>query len=342
LILSSIYGRIAALRRSWYEGRPAARKRLTRPVISVGNLVVGGSGKTPIVAAISRLLLDLGERPAILTRGYGRRRVSDGVVVVSNGRSILTTVSESGDEPQMLARALPSVPVLVSADRYLAGRLAEQRFGATVHLLDDAFQHVQLDRAIDLLVVSAEDIAEKVLPSGRLREPLAAARSADAVLAYTTAEEAQQMAVSLGVATSFAVATHYGAVRSIAGSPVTPSDRRVAAVAGIARPTRFVAALPPQGYDVVRELMFRDHHWFTLADIARIEAAAQDAHAALVVTTEKDAVRLEGFALSARWAVLPMEVTLDRSFTVWLESRLRSGLRQEPACAKAAAGGQVA
>ena len=137
--LSAIYGRVAQFRRSWYERDPSRRRRLARPVISVGNLVVGGAGKTPIVAAVARVLQQAGHRPAILSRGYGRRRRADGVVVVSDGVRVLVPAAESGDEPQMLARSLSGVPVLVAADRYLAGRLAEAQFQASVLLLDDGF-----------------------------------------------------------------------------------------------------------------------------------------------------------------------------------------------------------
>jgi tetraacyldisaccharide 4'-kinase len=303
-------------------------------VISVGNLVVGGSGKTPVVAAIARLLLAMGERPAILSRGYARRKGSDGVVVVSDGASVLVDVAASGDEPQMLARALPDVAVLVAADRYLAGRLAEQCFGATVMVLDDAFQHLQLDRTVDLLVVSLEDFGEQVLPSGRLREPLTAARRADAVLVHGGPDEAQQIAGTLGVPASFTVTNQYGAIRSIAGPMGTPSDSRVVAFAGIARPGRFFAALRDRGYDVAGELTFRDHHWFTGADVARIAAAARAARANLVVTTEKDAVRLEGGVpdgAELQWAVLPMEATIEpaSSFATWLQSRLRNHTGEE-------------
>ena len=122
-------------------GHPERRRRLSRPVISVGSLRVGGSGKTPIVALIARLLVEVGERPAVLSRGYGRRAASDGVTVVSDGASILASVDAAGDEPLMLARALPRVVVLVGSSRYLGGRLAEQQFAATVHVLDDGFQH---------------------------------------------------------------------------------------------------------------------------------------------------------------------------------------------------------
>jgi tetraacyldisaccharide 4'-kinase len=339
--LSALYGRAAALRRAWYERHPAARRRLTRPVISVGNLAVGGSGKTPIVAALARLLLEMGERPAILSRGYGRRATRDGVVVVSDGRSVVATVRESGDEPQMLARALPSVPVLVSADRYLAGRLAEERFDATIHVLDDAFQHLRLARTVDLLLVSADDLVDQVLPSGRLRESLSAARGADAVLTYC-ADERQKIAGTAGAGALFTVEIRHAAVRTLAGSAVDTGDRRVMAVAGIARPARFFSALRSQGYEIARELTFRDHHWFTGADVARIEAAARDAQAASIVTTEKDAVRLAGLELRGRWAVLPMDVVIEPPFAPWLASRLHPPHSQTPAGARPAADGPLA
>jgi tetraacyldisaccharide 4'-kinase len=327
--LSAIYGGVARFRRSWYERHPATRRRLTRPVISVGNLAVGGSGKTPIVAALARSLLDMGERPAVLSRGYARRITRDGVVVVSDGARVLVAVDESGDEPQMLANTLHGVPVLVSADRYLAGRLAVNRFGATVLLLDDGFQHLQLARTVDLLVVAPSDLTDEVLPSGRLREPLSAARCADAVLVYGDSDEAERVASRLGVASGFSVRVQYRGAELVGrGGAAVAAGARVVAVAGIARPRRFFAALGQQGYEVVREVAFRDHHWFTRADIRRMAALARDLNAAAIVTTEKDAVRLDPAAtmLAAAWAVLPMEVFIEPAerFTSWLRTRLHS------------------
>ena len=147
-LLSGLYGRVAEARRAWYGGHPARQRRLDRPVISVGSLAVGGSGKTPAVAAIVRLLQARGERPVILSRGYGRRAATAGVIVVSDGTRLLEPVERSGDEPQMLARWLPDVPVLVAADRHRAGRVAERQLGASVHVLDDGFQHLRLARDI--------------------------------------------------------------------------------------------------------------------------------------------------------------------------------------------------
>jgi tetraacyldisaccharide 4'-kinase len=320
--LSAIYGHVAGLRRSWYEGDPSRRRHLARPVISVGNLVVGGTGKTPIVAALARLLQAAGHRPAILSRGYARRRTREGVVVVSDGERVLVPVDESGDEPQMLARSLPGVPLLVASDRYLAGRLAESQFDASVLLLDDGFQHLQLARALDLLVVAAQDLDAKVLPSGPLREPLTSARAADALLVYGSQQEADRLAETLGVTEAFGVSARYGPPKELATGAVFSADCPVVAVAGIARPGRFFGALREQGFDVRQELAFRDHHWFTAADLDRIAAAAVAAGATSIVTTEKDAVRMEPLARdrSLRWMMLPMDVSIEPTdrFATWL------------------------
>ena len=324
--LSAIYGRVARLRRAWYEGDPGRRRRLTRPVISVGNLVVGGAGKTPVVAAVARVLLHDGHRPAILSRGYARQRRADGVVVVSDGQRVLVPVTESGDEPQMLGRSLAGVPVLVAEDRYLAGRLAERRFDASVLLLDDGFQHLRLARTVDLLVVAAQDLDAKVLPSGPLREPLAAARSADAVMVYGADDEAQRLAARLGVADAFTVRPQYGSLTMIDTGDLHGDLVRAVAVAGIARPSRFFDALRAQGVDVVRELSFRDHHWFTAAELERIAAVAHEAGATAIVMTAKDAVRIHAFPRdrTLAWTMLPMEVSIQPAdgFARWLRQRI--------------------
>jgi tetraacyldisaccharide 4'-kinase len=329
-VLSAVYGRVARLRRSWYEQRPHARRRLDFPVISVGNLVVGGSGKTPVVEALARLLREMGERPAILSRGYARRRMEDGVVVVSDLERVLEPVERSGDEPQMLARALPGTPVLVSADRYLAGRLAESRFGCTIHILDDGFQHLQLARTVDVLLVSPADLDERVLPSGRLREGLDAARVADALLVPGTADDVVRVSGALGVTTAFRVETGFGDLRPLGnGEAPAPPGSRVIAVAGIARPERFFRAVRAQGWTVVADLPYPDHHWYTTKDLAEINNAAQEAHARIVVTTEKDAARV---GEQAWWAALPMTATIEPAseFASWLRGQLPASRLRRP------------
>ena len=307
------------MRRSWYERHPQSRRSLDRPVISVGNLSVGGSGKTPIVAALARMLLDRGQRPAILSRGYARRHATDGVVVVSDRNRVLEPVENSGDEPQMLARALPGVPVLVCADRHLAGRLAEKQFDATVMLLDDGFQHLALGRNVDVLVMPASDLDDAVLPSGRLREPLDAASSADCVLVPGSREDASRVAAMFDRMPVFRVTNHFGSLQGLDAS--APSGTRVVAVAGIARPERFFTTLREQGFEIVRELRFPDHHWFSSDDLDRIRTIAKELSADLVVTTEKDAVRV---VPQSGWAVLPMTAVIEppELFSSWLRERL--------------------
>ena len=323
-VLSAAYGGVARFRRSWYDRRPASRIRLSRPVVSVGNLVTGGSGKTPVVAAVAAVLSRHGHRPAILSRGYGRSRRAPGIVVVTEGTGPLVPVEQSGDEPQMLARDIRGVPIVVAADRARAGRAAIDRFDSTVLILDDGFQHLRLERKIDLLVLSSEDLAEKLLPSGRLREPLSAATAADAVLAYGSAADAQELANRVGVEHSFCVTPRYLPLLTLHG--VLPADKRVAAVAGIARPQRFFDALRKQGYDVIREFTFPDHHWFSAADVREIEAKARERGASAVVTTAKDAMRLERYrnGLTSPWAILPLSVFVEPSaeFEAWLLQRL--------------------
>jgi tetraacyldisaccharide 4'-kinase len=324
---SSLYGAIVRWRRQWYAGDPERQRHLERPVVSVGNLCAGGSGKTPVVERVARLLLTRGERPAILTRGYARRRALDGVTVVSDESRMLAGLDEAGDEPLMLARALPGVPVLIAADRYLAGRLAESQLGTTVHLLDDGFQHLALARDVDLLLATEDDLLDRLLPLGRLREPLSAAAAADALLTTADGEAAGRLQRVLGVERMFHFHRVLGPAKWVDGdgSPV-PKDTPVVAMAGVARPARFFADLAAEGWPVARTLAFRDHHRFTDSDLAAIAQAARAAGTGLVVTTEKDAVRLEGCRLDQlRLAAVPLcvEIAPEADFADWLVARVQ-------------------
>jgi tetraacyldisaccharide 4'-kinase len=328
--LSTAYGAVVAWRRASYARDPSQRRRLSRPVVSVGNLGVGGSGKTPVVEYIARLLLEEGERPAILTRGYARRRAQAGVTVVSDGSSVLADLDAAGDEPLMLARALPGAAVLVGADRYLSGVLAERRLGATVHVLDDGFQHLQLARDVDLLLASEEDLSDRPLPAGRLRERVDAAAAADAALAtagYDTA--AERIARALRIPIVFRVTRVIAPPRAIAPPRdpiVVPPAARVFVVAGIARPDRFVADVAAAGWDVAGTMIFRDHHPFDARDLARIVNAATSVRSSIVLTTEKDAIRLGALDLTGvPIASLPLVVGVEPEdrFRRWLLDRLR-------------------
>ena len=346
-MLSALYARGAAWRRQWYE-RPGARRRLSRPVVSVGALAAGGSGKTPVAALVARLLRDAGERPAVLSRGYGRRVRTRGVVVVRDPEGVRAGVDTAGDEPRMLAERLDGVSVLVSRDRYRAGRLAETRLGATVHVLDDGFQHLPLARDLDLVLVRAEDLDQPTFPAGRLRERPAAARLADAlVVDAADVDAAGAVADRLGASTWFRLRRLLGAPRPVVSSVgsaaaaglgasetsgpavtaggIAHTAGPVLAVAGIAAPQRFRDALAGAGFEVAGLLAFADHHPFTPADVRRIAARAAAHGAGLVLTTEKDAVRLAPLApFDFAVAAAPLRVAVEPAdrFHAWLLERV--------------------
>lgn len=331
-LLSAAYGQLAQARRAWYARRPHVRRRLPVPVVSVGNLSVGGSGKTPAVATLAKLLLATGARPVVLSRGYARRVPVDGVLVVSDGRLVYEPVERSGDEPQLLARTLPGVPVLVCPDRYLAGMLAERHFGATVLLLDDGFQHLELERDIDLLLVRPEDVHDTLLPRGRLREPLTAAQAAHAIIVPGAFGEAAPVAALLGKGPVFTLGQEFATPRLVRpfGDRVPEgafgTSRRLVAVAGIARPERFFKTVETLGWEIAQPMVFRDHHWFTRADVTTIHDAVQTLGAGGVITTEKDAVRLTSLALpqDITWTYVPMRAAIEpaREFKEWFTARL--------------------
>ena len=283
-MLSTLYAAIVRRRRERYAARPDLRRRLRNPVVSIGNLAVGGRGKTPMTACVTRLLLEMGERPAVLSRGYGRKRLDAGVVIVRDPDGIRADLARAGDEPLMLARQLPGASVLSCPDRYTAGRLAEHHLGSTIHVLDDGFQHLQLDRDVDLLIVAREDVERpQTLPGGRLREPPDTIIAADAILA----------ADDVVVEPVDAAPPMFRIRRS--PLPPPPDDRGALAVAGIAEPSRFFDELRVAGWTLSDSMIFPDHHPYSARDVRKILARAAATGAARVVTTEKDAVRLLPF-----------------------------------------------
>lgn len=305
------------VRRRRMERQPQRRRHLARPVISVGNLSMGGTGKSPIVAAIAQWLVDQGQRPAILSRGYARADAVDGVVVVADGRSIQSTLDRSGDEPMMLARQVPGAIVCVSPDRFLAGTLAERDLGATVHILDDGFQHIELARELDILVTTIGEIPNgKVIPAGKLREPIdAAARAQVLVVSDATAGAAASEAWTLGISQSCGVARTLGSpIRLKADETIRlkpDATGSVLCVAGIANPDRFVRSLKDAGWNVVDAMTFADHHRYSTDDLAAIASRMQSSGASVVFTTDKDAVRFESLNPSFPLYRVPLIVEFD-------------------------------
>jgi tetraacyldisaccharide 4'-kinase len=286
-----------------YERGLLKTYRLRAPVISVGNLTVGGTGKTPCVAFIARALRDAGYTTAILSRGYRRR--TRGRVEVSNEKEILCSPHESGDEPYLLAQSCPGVSVIVEEDRYAAGRWLEQRAPISAFLLDDAFQHLRLARDLNLLLVDAtEPFAEaKMVPFGRLREPLAGVRRADAVV-VTRSDRAFDRALLVKTIESYArpntsifFARHeMTRLRRLAGEQAIPladfAQKSVAAISGVARPGRFIEDLQKGGMRIVLRRDFEDHHRYTAKEFIEIVDSARSAMAEAVIVTEKDAANL--------------------------------------------------
>ncbi|MEZ5290858.1 MAG: tetraacyldisaccharide 4'-kinase [Vicinamibacterales bacterium] len=312
-MLHTLYGRIALARRAWYE-RPGGQRSLGRPVVSVGNLSVGGTGKTPLVAALASHLVASGERPAILSRGYARRVATRDPVVVSDGTDVLADVAQAGDEPMMLARAVRGARVVVSDDRHAAGVLAEASLGATVHVLDDGFQHVRLARDLDIVVTPAGALGtDAVLPKGRLREPVTAlSRASLLVVVGASDAEADAEARAVGVPVGLAARRRLGAPVARSGAP---PDRQAPLVvmAGIGQPAQFVDGLRADGWIVADVCLFRDHHWYTADDLARVAGRVAATGAWGVATTDKDLVRLgPEVHPSLKMAAWPLTLELPR------------------------------
>ena len=323
---SRLYGRGADLRRELRRRQPL---RLTRPVVSVGNLAVGGRNKTPVVAAIARMLHGWGERPSVLSRGYRRESPSRDVVVVRDADGMRASLAESGDEPYMLARELPGCCVLVHPRRYLAGEVAEQALHCTVHVLDDGFQHVELARDVNLVLVTLDDVLHgEVLPAGRLREPIHALEHADALLAVDTSAARLRMGLGRGPDVPiFEVRRHLGPPRPLTGTAdfSRVHDAPVLLVTAVAEPRRFVDDLRTAGWTLADAMTFRDHHRYGDDDARHIVARARGAGAAAVVTTAKDAVKLERFLpLDVPVVVVPLDIVIEPAdeFAAFLRHQL--------------------
>jgi tetraacyldisaccharide 4'-kinase len=297
-LLGRAFAAGAALRVAAYRRGILPRRRLLGPVISVGNLGVGGSGKTPVVLRVAEILRDAGREVAVLSRGY-RGSFRGEALVVSDGARVLAGPREAGDEPVMLARALPGVVVAVGARRDAVGRAVEARFGPRVHVLDDGFQHLRLERDLDLVCLDVRDLEDAPLPAGRLREGPSALARADVVLLTRLEaageDELRALEARLGPTRTLRVARRVTGWTGPDGAPVPPPARAFL-LAAIARPERFEHDVAASGCAVVGRALFRDHHRFREAELRDAAERARAAGADAVATTAKDAVRLEGAA----------------------------------------------
>lgn len=320
----ALYGAAHRLRRSLNAKRVS---RLPRPVISIGNLHWGGSGKTPLTAALARHLVAGGANVAILSRGYGRRDKQ--VRIVSTGEGPLLGPSVAGDEPVLLAGEVRGAAVIVAPERFDAGRHAMERLDPApdFFVLDDGFSHIQLARDLDLLVFPAADplAGARLWPGGRLREPLASAAHADALLLSGGSQaDAETLAASLGQfgfeGPGFGCERSYEPARRTTGERL-PSGARVLLVSGIARAADFELAVGGLDFTVCGALAFGDHHGYPEASLRQIATAFADSAAEVVLTTSKDRVKLLG-RLDLPLAELPLQVAPDSAFWPWLDGKL--------------------
>jgi tetraacyldisaccharide 4'-kinase len=306
--LSLLYGLVVRLRLKIYEKR--RKKSLPGFVLSIGNLTVGGAGKTPAACRVANWALKEGYRPAVLSRGYGSRH-GEKVLEVSDPHGITATPVQSGDEPYLLARRLRGVPVIISKRRYQAGLLAQEKHGTNFFILDDGFQHLALERDLDLVLMDAANPFGNghLLPWGPLREPIAHLDRADAFV-LTRCEK--------GPSESKPHLMDY-LKKKFPGKPLFESDhvpekvifpyldqnhapqflngKRVLAFAGIARPDTFRQTLTALGAEPIAFQAFRDHHPYTGAEIRHLCEEKDRLHADCLLTTEKDWVRLKDLGM---------------------------------------------
>ncbi len=300
------YAVLVQARAFLYEQGWLRRRKLPRPVVSVGNLTVGGTGKTPVVILLAGWLLARGKRVCVLSRGYHRQRRSP-LLMVSDGRTVLAGPDEAGDEPYLIARRCPGAVVAVGADRYRLGQWVLERCPIDCFLLDDGFQHLALDRDVDLLLVDASDPEglEGLFPAGRLREPLSAANRASALL-LTRIDRAPEWKdllapiVAAGGSDQRPILIKFTAetLVDVTGGGLEDvkyvSGKTGITFSGIGNAGSFRSLLADQGLQVLGERIFPDHHAYSSDDVLEIVRLARGSGAELILTTEKDAGKVAG------------------------------------------------
>jgi tetraacyldisaccharide 4'-kinase len=319
LPLSSLYGLGACLNRKAFDAGLRKKRELPCKVLSVGNIVVGGSGKTPTVAWLANQLAARGVSVAIASRGYGRKGDAP-VVLVSDGKQLCASLEEAGDEPTLLAGKCPGVPVLVGPDRYRLGCTAIEKFGTKLLLLDDGFQHMRLKRDVDLITFDGSFGLGNghILPRGPLREPLSVLSRADVFLIIDgpLVQQDETRLRKLAPKASWLAATRvFKGLRALSDGEATSveslSGAKVGLLAGLANPENFRRSVEQLGAQVVAERFFPDHHAHTERDLAQLQHTAP-----LWLTTEKDAVKIH-----PEWdadhclRVLEMDLSLSNSFS---------------------------
>jgi len=322
--LSTIYSAITRARLTAYQRAWLSTAKLPVPVISVGNLTTGGTGKTPLVEYVCQLLGTPGasgslERVCVLTRGYGRTN-SSSQVVVSDGNKLLANANEAGDEPFLLAKNLLGVAaVICNRDRFAAGNWAVANFATEVFVLDDGFQHLQLQRDLDIVTIDATNpwSNKSLLPYGRLREPVSSLSRAGC-LVITRADQIEDCLPIKQVIEKFAPGKPIftsrmttAAIKTIAGEVVDTLPGQIGAFCGIGNPESFFTQLRQQRLAPVFTRTFADHHHYTQTDLDRLTKEAESHDIQCLITTAKDAVKLTSLTLNLPCYILEIEIVID-------------------------------
>ncbi len=346
-----LYGAITRARNSLYEKSVFKSYSLGVLTVSIGNITVGGTGKTPLVALVAEVLAKKGEKVCILTRGYGRNNPNKRVLV-SDGEKILTEVGQAGDEPFELAQKLTGKAVVIAdANRVSAGNWARERFGITCFILDDAFQHRKVRRDLDIICIDATNPFgnEKTLPSGILREPLENLKRADAIV--ITRANLTKDVLSLKSQISkynrtcpiFVAENKISNLVKLEEFPTHPqkslsqTDYRqtlraadnLLAFCALGNPNNFFEQLRQEKFELVSPQKFPDHHFYTQKDIEKIVAQADQSGAKALLTTAKDAVKLKNLKFEVPCFVVESAMVFDgeNDFRDWLlieDSKLKS------------------
>ena len=335
-LLSPPYGMGVRLRTLLFSLGLLHAKKLPCPVISIGNLTVGGTGKTPLVMSLAQTLCEKGLPVAILTRGYQREKVSG--PLLSDGKTILLSKKESGDEPYLMAESLKEIPILIGKDRFRNGQLALRKFLVRGVILDDGFQHLPLHRDLDIVLIDASISFGDghLLPRGILREPLSHLRRAHLFLLTKVEdpEACRPLETELHrVHPAPIFHSHFEPVglvrpRGEVDDLRVLQGRRMIALSGVGNPGYFASQLNKIGVRVIREIIYPDHHVYVAKDIAALAGHLKEADG--IVTTEKDMVKLKDldvghlpfWALRIRFKIWEQEEFLKRVLSVFAEGRV--------------------
>jgi tetraacyldisaccharide 4'-kinase len=309
LPLVPLYATVSRVKEN-FRGKP---KQLAWPVINVGSISAGGAGKTPVVIALAKLLRERGHHVDILTRGYGRSGSGIGperYKPVRVNPAHENAAEQFGDEPVLIEHST-NAPVFVGADRYAAGQLAEQAAPTGdrgIHILDDGFQHRRLARAIDIALITEEDLADHLIPAGNLREPISALQRADILLIREEEREKIEKAVTKLLRPGALLWSVHRRLHFPAPLGVLSAGLRPLAFCAIARPEGFSLALQAAGCGIVDTVAFRDHQPYTSSEVSQLLTIAKHLNASGFVTTEKDAVKLSPELRAELEAIGPLVV----------------------------------